>query len=581
MYSIGSSEAQSECKDCEVLSSLRLAGMSGTLKAVLCERQLLLERSTGHSLSLRYDQIVRMRHRQLPLIQPWLLITGVLLLFGAFRVLTGSVSYWTGAVGGSILLMWIIGRKPVLTIDTQNGDSHSLFGFDITLLKIRIIIERIQDGMSLKLAKEGLEELERKEPIYPTAGLVEVKNIVDSNIQKEVHDSAVANENSGTEQIFDAEIETENDKNLENEELIFNEHPAIERARRATQEIRNQRYQNEAHHGISQDDQRDSWWDNKPQPISQEPNFQLNNQESVYGAARYSPNEFDTLPSQEQNNNLDIDMGFDFSMFDDPSPAEPTMQFNNDPYPQTNTQSLNSNFGTQNEYSQTQRYNDNYSKENTFIPSFPSTEIDHSILPSKFVESLEEVQVEPRKEILNTEKSLSQNARRSEEEQRRFDLENSTLTNLNNTQRLKLGRDSTFRRLKVRKNGIQKISQVEVIRNLLVNSLQRITNVSKNILKKKGNSDNKEHSKTVDILRMQAKHSRQAEIAEAVRKLTKGNEELTDEDLEIIANTLEHGNTNQIEEGDSTEVPISFGVMKSTSKIKDEMDNLPGITRLE
>ena len=577
MYSIGSSEAQSECKDCEILSSLRLAGMSGTLKAVLCERQLLLERNTGHSLSLKYDQIVRMRHRQLPLIQPWLLITGILLLFGAFRVLTGSVSYWTGAVGGSILLMWIIGRKPVLTIDTKNGDSHSLFGFDTTLLKIRIIIERIQDGMSLKLAKEGLEDFERKELIYPTAGFVEAKNIVESNIQKEALDSTVENETSENEEIFDAEIDT----NLENEEIIFNEHPAIERARRATQEIRNQRYQNEAHHGINQNNQRDSWWDNKPQSTSQEPNFQINNQESAYGAARYSPHEFDTLPSQEQNNNLDIDMGFDFSMFDDPSPTEPIMQFNNEPCPQTNNQSSNLNFGTDNAYSQTQRYNDNYSKENTFIPSFPSTEIDHSILPSKFVESLEEIPVEPRKEILSTEKSLSQNAKRSEEEQRRFDLENSNLTNLNNTQRLKLGRDSTFRRLKVRKNGIQKISQVEIIRNLLVNSLQRITNVSKNILKKKENSDNKEHSKTVDILRMQAKHSRQAEIAEAVRKLTKGNEELTDEELDIIANTLEHGNTNQIKDGDSTEVPISFGVMKSTSKIKDEMENIPGITRLE
>ena len=577
MYSIGSNEAQSECKDCEVLSSLRLAGMSGTLKAVLCERKLLLERSTGHSLSLRYDQIVRMRHRQLPLIQPWLLITGLLLLFGSFRVLTGSVSYWVGAAGGTILLAWIIGRKPVLTIDTQNGDSHSLFGFDITLLKIRIIIERIQDGMSLNDAKEGLEELERKEPIYPTAGLIETKNIVKQDIEKETNNNIVADVSDEDEEIFDAEIET----NIETEEIVFSEHPAIERARRATQEIRNQRYQNEAHNGITTNNNQDSWWDSKSTQAPQESSFQINNQQPSYGAARYSPSEFDTIPSQEQNNNLEIDMGFDFSMFDDPSPVEPKMQFNNDPYPQTNNQNLEPNFGTNMEFNQSQKYNDNYSKENTFIPSFPSTDIDHTILPSKFVESLEEVPAEPRKDILSTEMSLSQQARRNEEEQRRVDLEKLNSTNLNNTQRLKLGRDSTFRRLRVRKNNAQKTSQVEMIRNLLVNSLQRITNASKNILKKKNNSENKKHSKTVDNLRVQAKYSKQAEIADAVRKLTKGNEELTNEELEIIATTLENGVANQIVDNDSTEVPISFEHMKSTSKMKAEMNNLPGIKRLE
>ena len=575
MYSIGPNEAQSESKDCEVLSSLRLAGMSGTLKAVLCERQLLLERSTGHSLSLRYDQIVRMRHRQLPLIQTWLFITGILLLIGATRVLTGSLSYWTGAMGGSVVLLWLIGRKPVLTIDTQNGDSHSLFGLDITLLKIRIIIERIQDGMSLKNAKEGLEELERKETIYPTAGLIEsIKTNEILNAENNINASVASNDEESVveEEILEAEISIESEE--KEQEIGFNEHPAVERARRATQEIRSQRYQSEAHPNISHRNENDEgWWDNEPPPTPQAPSVQTNNQQSPYGAPRYSPNQFDSIQSQEQQPNFEMDMGFDFSMFEEP----PTTQT---PLQQPAQKNMND------EYRQTQNFNTNHSDEGSFLPSFPSTEIDHSILPSEFTESLQGVVSDNKKDILNTDMSLAENARRTRDEQQKFEQENIDFSNLNNIQRLKLGRDSTFRRLKVRRGTNQKRSQYELLRELVVNSLHKITSVSKNILKKKGrnNDDDKldqTHSKTLDILRVQAKYSRQAEIAEAVRKLTSGNEELTEEEIEIIASTL--GTSSEIEfiSTEENEVPGSFYEMKSTSKVKAEIDNLPGIKRLD
>ncbi len=573
MYSIGPNEAQSESKDCEVLSSLRLAGMSGTLKAVLCERQLLLERSTGHSLSLRYDQIVRMRHRQLPLIQTWLLITGILLLIGAARVLTGSLSYWTGAIGGSVVLLWLIGRKPVLTIDTQNGDSHSLFGFDITLLKIRIIIERIQDGMSLKNAKEGLEELERKEPIYPTAGLIEDQVIgetpnVENSVASSVENSDDENVEEDDEEILEAEIGIES----EEKEIGFNEHPAVERARRATQEIRSQRYQSEAHPRISNGSEEEGRWDNEPSTAPQTSSFQINNQQSSYGAPRYSPNQFNSVQSQEQQSNFEMDMGFDFSMFDDePSPTQTPIQ-------QHPPQNMN------NEYRQIQSYNNNTPDEGSFLPSFPSTEVDHSILPSKFVESLQSVGAENKIDILNTDVSLVENARRTEEEQQKFEQQNLDSSSLNNVQRLKLGRNSTLRRLKVRKGANQKKSQYELLRELVVNSLQKITNVSKNLLKKKGRTNEEvdpSHSKTLDILRVQAKYSRQAEIAEAVRKLTNGNEELTEEEIEIIASTLGTSSENDFTSEEDTDVPHSFYEMKSTSKVKAEMDNLPGIKRLD
>ena len=575
--------------------------MSGTLKAVLCERQLLLERNTGHSLSLRYDQIVRMRHRQLPLIQPWLLITGLLLVISAGRIISGSLSYWVGALGGSIILLWIIGRKPVLTIDTQNGDSHSLFGLDITLLKIRIIIERVQDGMSLKNAKEGLEELERKEQIYPTAGLIEAQNITGNNsLTESIEDSlsmSHTNDSIEDEIILDAEIESESDE----KQMIIGEHPAIERARRATQEIRNQRYQNEAHQGIPDTRDENSWWDEKPTQVAQEPKFEINNQQSAYGAARYSPNQFDTVPSQEQQSNIEMDMGFDFSMFDDPEPTQTTMHQTSSPSIQTNTQYMDNDYGqTNTDYRQSNNYdqaqysnnnysqynNNNYSNEESFLPSFPSTEIEHTILSPKFVESIDNESSDTKKEILSTEKSLTAQARRTEEEQRKYDLESANMNSLNNAQRLKLGRDSTFRRLKVRENGVQKRSQYELVRDILVNSLHRITNVSKNILKRKEGATSKKqlennHSKTIDILRVQAKHSKQAEIAEAVRKLTKGNEELTQEEIQIIATTLEKGAGDGIIDSEMSEVPIAFEAMKSTSKVKAEMDNIPGIKRLE
>lgn len=265
-------------------------------------------------------------------------------------------------------------------------------------------------------------------------------------------------------------------------------------------------------------------------------------------------------------------MGFDFSMFEEPPSTQIPMQ-------QPPPQSMN------HEYPRTQNYN-NTSEEGVFLPSFPSTEIEHSILPSKFIESLQGVASENKKDILNTDLSITENARRTEEEQQKFEQQNLDYSNLNNVQRLKLGRNSTFRRLKVRKGANQKRSQYELLKELVVTSLQKITNVSKNLLKKKSRNNDDEklnpsHSKTLDILRVQAKYSRQAEIAEAVRKLTSGNEELTEEEIEIIATTLGTGSEIDFISTEENDVPNSFFEMKSTSKVKAEMDNLPGIKRLD
>ena len=180
-------DSRCEGGDAEVFSSLRLAGFDGICKAVLDESRLLLERRTGHTLNIRLESIARMRHHTTPLVPRWLFGIGLFLIYAAWRVFIPPTQYWFFGSGGLIVIIWAMGRRPTLTIDSNDGDCHTLFGNDASLMRMAALAHRLQDGQSLEEAREGLAFLSR-ETDYPGT-----KAIVDQLIQESEPEPLISN----------------------------------------------------------------------------------------------------------------------------------------------------------------------------------------------------------------------------------------------------------------------------------------------------------------------------------------------------------------------------------------------------
>ena len=186
-----SQDHRCEGGDAEVFSSLRLAGFDGRCMAILDESRLTLERRSGHTLNLKHDAVARLRHHTTPLIPRWLFGVAVFLIYAAYRVFIPPAQYWFFSVGAVIILIWAMGRRPTLTIDTNNGDCHTLYGNDASLMRLTALMQRLQDGQSLEEAKEGLTFLSR-DADYPTTKALEDRIIADAAPEPVIANQAIA-----------------------------------------------------------------------------------------------------------------------------------------------------------------------------------------------------------------------------------------------------------------------------------------------------------------------------------------------------------------------------------------------------
>jgi hypothetical protein len=155
----------------ELFHSLRVAGIDGRIKGVLSERTLLLERRDGKGMRIDLDAIHRLRHHHVAITPPLVTLIGIISLLAGARVLDGRVQLYAFGLGAFALLIWVLGRRPALSIDTRQGDRHILYGRDHKLQRLYIMLDRMADGVTLDQARLGLDEL--IEPNYPTIGRIE------------------------------------------------------------------------------------------------------------------------------------------------------------------------------------------------------------------------------------------------------------------------------------------------------------------------------------------------------------------------------------------------------------------------
>mgnify|MGYP001213670320 CR=1 FL=1 len=140
-----------------------MAGVEGQVTAILTDENLLLERSDGKGMRFELDSIARIRNHHVAVTPPLLTLFGVLSLLASIRVFSGQIQIYSFILGVSSLLVWFLGRKPALCLDTKQGDRHILHGRDNLLQRMYIILDRMSDGCPLEDAVIGLEDFQTLE----------------------------------------------------------------------------------------------------------------------------------------------------------------------------------------------------------------------------------------------------------------------------------------------------------------------------------------------------------------------------------------------------------------------------------
>ena len=152
-------EGPSVSEQVEVFRSLSVGGIRGKVRATLSDNQLCFETRHGHALDLKLDALSRVHHHNTTLIPGWLAIVGSILVWVSWRGLSGKAQALMGATGIVLSSAHFITRRPTVTLDTNAGDCHAIFGADSSLIRLCVMVQRIQDGMTLDEARASANRM--------------------------------------------------------------------------------------------------------------------------------------------------------------------------------------------------------------------------------------------------------------------------------------------------------------------------------------------------------------------------------------------------------------------------------------
>lgn len=189
--------------------SLSLGGVRGKVRATLNESRVSFESRNGHALDIRLNAIRRVHHHDTNLVPGWLAVVGLILVWVAWRGVTGKIQALLGAAGIVLSAAHYFTKQPTLIIDTNADDCHVVFGPDLSIMRLCALIERLQDGMSLEAAKASVDSIV-SDSDYPRSVNSEEIEVIPEPV--ELFPSAVINHFIDTmemdEEILDAELES-------------------------------------------------------------------------------------------------------------------------------------------------------------------------------------------------------------------------------------------------------------------------------------------------------------------------------------------------------------------------------------
>lgn len=575
MHSTEPEKARPDGMEGETFSTFKMAGSRGNLKTVLTQEDILLELNNGNYLRLSHNKVEAMRHHQFHIVPHWCGVIAMLMIYSSIRILTGIIQIWIGLIGVGIIISWLGFRKSALTIDSGEGGTYTLFGNDIELIKFRVIVERVKDGLTLEKAIEGVDEVIMTE--YPSSSIFE--ELVDS-IENEINDNTDALTMAMTDLINKSNT-GEHENKLESESIpeVIEEqitetrephnHGSISRARRVQTEIRT----TPVHTG---------WANvaNRTENIRTERVHSEYERFNSHPTDQIIPNEMPSvLPSQSSDESFNM-FGFDFeeskseeepfNMFGDNFESTPSSEinFSNEEYPQSSFTMMPDSVKPPNQ-------NFSYEKveqSQPFINSFQQTGYTNSL--NQLGATLENYN------SINGDKEPIEKQLPGIVSQAKVPIDEKNIEVIKpskNTERLKRisfkHGTKKLKRLSPKKSNTKRVTLVGMFKsslNLKTPSFLR-NRVSKNSsIERNFVSDRKVPGRTMDALKVQAHHSHEAQLADALRMINKDDEDSGNDYLEDISPDLVERT-----------LPTSFQELKASNDSQKDVLSTTGISRLD
>ena len=189
--------------------SLSLGGVRGKVRATLNEHQVSFESRNGHALDIRLNAIKRVHHHDTNLVPGWLAVVGLILIWVAWRGVTGKIQALLGAAGIVLSAAHYLTKQPTLIIDTNADDCHVVFGPDLSIMRLCALIQRLQNGMTLDDAKQSVDSMV-SDSDYPRSMNGDELEVIPEPV--ELFPSAVINHFIDTmemdQEILEAELES-------------------------------------------------------------------------------------------------------------------------------------------------------------------------------------------------------------------------------------------------------------------------------------------------------------------------------------------------------------------------------------
>ena len=189
--------------------SLSLGGVRGKVRATLNEHQVSFESRNGHALDIRLNAIKRVHHHDTNLVPGWLAVVGLILIWVAWRGVTGKIQALLGAAGIVLSAAHYFTKQPTLIIDTNADDCHVVFGPDLSIMRLCALIQRLQNGMTLDDAKQSVDSMV-SDSDYPRSMNGDELEVIPEPV--ELFPSAVINHFIDTmemdQEILEAELES-------------------------------------------------------------------------------------------------------------------------------------------------------------------------------------------------------------------------------------------------------------------------------------------------------------------------------------------------------------------------------------
>ena len=161
MREIGQGSVPTDEMEGVTFPSLRLAETKERVEVTLDERMLSVQGRRQASLDIRLNAIHTVKHHSSQLIPPWMVMAGLCFLWIGYRVMVPPL-YRLGfmAIGSAMVMARFVTKQPTLTVQTQSGDTHVLFGNEPTLNRLSFMFHQLANGKSMAEVKAMIEAIE-------------------------------------------------------------------------------------------------------------------------------------------------------------------------------------------------------------------------------------------------------------------------------------------------------------------------------------------------------------------------------------------------------------------------------------